>query len=63
MAARAAADPDIVAYAARKQPVVGGFLDPADIAAAALFLLSDESRGVTGQVLTVDGGWSVTEAG
>jgi len=63
MAARATDDPDIVAYAARKQPLVGGFLDPADIAEAALFLLSDESRGVTGQVLTVDGGWSVTEAG
>lgn len=63
MAARATGDPDIVAYAARKQPLVGGFLDPVDIADAALFLLCDESRAVTGQVLTVDGGWSVTEAG
>ena len=63
MAARAASDPDIVEYARRKQPLAGGLLDPADIAAAAVFLLSDESRMITGQVLAVDGGWSVAEVG
>lgn len=62
MAARAAADPATVAYTARKQPLAGGFLDPADVAAAAAFLLSDDARMITGQVLAVDGGWSVTEA-
>jgi NAD(P)-dependent dehydrogenase (short-subunit alcohol dehydrogenase family) len=56
-------DPDTVEYAGKKQPLAAGLLDPADIAAAAVFLLSDESRVVTGQVLAVDGGWSVTEVG
>ena len=62
MSARAAADPATVAFAARKQPLIGGFVDADDIAAAAVFLLADESRAVTGQVLAVDGGWSVTSA-
>jgi NAD(P)-dependent dehydrogenase (short-subunit alcohol dehydrogenase family) len=63
MAARAAADPGSVAYAARKQPLAGGFLDPAAVADVAAFLLSDDARAVTGQVVAVDGGWGVTEAG
>ena len=62
MSARAAADPVTVAFAARKQPLAGGLLLPDEIARAAVYLLSDESRQVTGQVLAVDGGWSVAGA-
>lgn len=62
MSQRAAGDQEIVAYAARKQPLAGGLLDPEHIAETAVFLLSDESSQVTGQVIVVDGGWSVTEA-
>jgi NAD(P)-dependent dehydrogenase (short-subunit alcohol dehydrogenase family) len=61
MAARAAADPDIIAYAAEKQPLVRGFVSPEAVAAAGLFLLSPDAAAITGQVLAVDGGWSVSE--
>ena len=63
MAERAAGDPRIVAYAKQKQPLAGDLLDPAAVADAALFLLSDEASQITGQVIDVDGGWGVTEAG
>jgi NAD(P)-dependent dehydrogenase (short-subunit alcohol dehydrogenase family) len=59
MAARAAGNADIRAFAVRKQPLAGELMDPLDVAHAALYLLSDESRAVTGQLLKVDGGWSV----
>jgi len=62
MSARVQEDDKIMAYLETKQPLVGGVIPAGDIADAALFLLSDESRYITGQTLVVDGGWSVTEA-
>jgi NAD(P)-dependent dehydrogenase (short-subunit alcohol dehydrogenase family) len=59
MATRAASDEHILEYAARKQPLAGPMLDPAEVAKAAIFFLSSESRVVTGQYLAVDGGWSL----
>ncbi|HXU86840.1 MAG TPA: SDR family oxidoreductase [Verrucomicrobiae bacterium] len=59
MASRAAGDPVIRAYSARKQPLAGEMMDPREVAQAAVFLLSDESRAITGQLLKIDGGWSV----
>jgi NAD(P)-dependent dehydrogenase (short-subunit alcohol dehydrogenase family) len=58
-AQRAAGDAAIRAYAARKQALAGEMMDPDEVAQAAVFFLSDESRAVTGQLLKVDGGWSV----
>ena len=63
MAARAARDPEIRAFAAGKQPLAGELMDPAEVAHAVVYFLSDESRAVTGQLLKVDGGWSVTSFG
>jgi NAD(P)-dependent dehydrogenase (short-subunit alcohol dehydrogenase family) len=63
MATRAANDERILAFARRKQPLAGEMLDPAEVANAAVFFLSDESRTVTGQLLKVDGGWSVVSVG
>ena len=59
MARRAASDAHILEYAARKQPLAGPMLDPDEVAKAAVYFLSDESRAVTGQTLAVDGGWSI----
>lgn len=59
MAARAAADAHILEFAARKQPLAGPMLDPDEVAKAAIYFLSDESRAVTGQSLAIDGGWSI----
>ena len=59
MARRAAEDRAIRAYGARKQPLAGELMDPDEVAHAAVYFLSDESRAVTGQLLKVDGGWSV----
>ncbi len=37
-----------------------GLIDPADIASAALFLASDAARGMTGQMIVVDGGATIS---
>ena len=62
MAERAATDPEIVAFVSWKQPLVGGLLEPEHIAGAAAFLLSRDALAITGQVLDIDAGWSVTDA-
>ena len=62
MARRASGDAGIMAYIRTKQPLDGGRIGaPADLDAAVVYFLSDASRFVTGQVLHIDGGWSVTE--
>lgn len=62
MSERAFNDPTTFQYAANKQPLASGFLEPSDISRAAVYLLGDGSANVTGQVIAIDGGWSVTEA-
>jgi NAD(P)-dependent dehydrogenase (short-subunit alcohol dehydrogenase family) len=62
MARRAAGDARILAFTRAKQPLDGGRIgQPSDCDGAVVYLLSDASRFVTGQVLAVDGGWSVSE--
>ena len=54
---RTAADPEWEAGWARATPL-GRPASVADVAAAALFLLSPEASHITGQALIVDGGWT-----
>lgn len=54
-AARAIEDPALYSRVRDSIPF-GGFGAPGDVAAAALFLCSDQARWITGQVLAVDGG-------
>ena len=62
MARRAINDEAILKFIRTKQPLDGGRAGvPPDCDAAAVWLMSDESRFVTGQVLAIDGGWSVCE--
>jgi len=62
MSQRAVQDDKIQRYVARKQPLDGGRIgQPGDLDGAVVYFLSDEARFVTGQVLSVDGGWCVSE--
>jgi NAD(P)-dependent dehydrogenase (short-subunit alcohol dehydrogenase family) len=62
MSQRAAGDRGIQQFIKTKQPLDGGRIGlPQDVDGAAVFLLSDEARFITGQVVAVDGGWSVSE--
>lgn len=57
MAKRTKADPELLERVAFWQPL-GPLGQPADVASAAVFLGSEESRFITGVVLPVDGGWT-----
>ena len=61
MTVRAQTDPQILDYMSHKQPLTKGMLSAEDIAKTAYFLLRRESSPITGQIITVDGGWSVSE--
>ncbi|MEM1158385.1 MAG: SDR family oxidoreductase [Verrucomicrobiota bacterium] len=62
MAQRAAQDDTIQKFIRTKQPLDGGRIGyPEDLDELATYLLSSSSRFVTGQVIAVDGGWTVSE--
>ena len=62
MSERAREDAEIMEFVRRKQPLDGGRIGtPEDLDRAVLYLLGEGSAYMTGQVVSVDGGWSVTE--
>jgi NAD(P)-dependent dehydrogenase (short-subunit alcohol dehydrogenase family) len=61
MSARAQANSQIVKYMSHKQPLTKGMLSSENVANTACFLLRQDSSPITGQIITVDGGWSVSE--
>jgi NAD(P)-dependent dehydrogenase (short-subunit alcohol dehydrogenase family) len=62
MSERAAGDEKIMSFIKTKQPLDGGRIGhPSDLDGLAVYFMSDLSRFTTGQVVSVDGGWSVSE--
>ncbi len=62
MAKRAVEDDDIHSFLSTKQPLDGGRPGKSeDINTAVLMFLSPSSNFITGQVLAVDGGWTISE--
>ncbi len=62
MAKRAAEDEEILKFIETKQPLDGGRIGhPSDLDGLAVYFMSDLSKFTTGQVVAVDGGWSISE--
>jgi NAD(P)-dependent dehydrogenase (short-subunit alcohol dehydrogenase family) len=62
MAKRAAEDEAIRHFIKTKQPLDGGRIGaPSDLDGLAVYFMGNLSKFVTGQVVAVDGGWSISE--
>jgi NAD(P)-dependent dehydrogenase (short-subunit alcohol dehydrogenase family) len=62
MSRRATEDQNILDYIKTKQPLDGGRIGhPMDLDGLAVYFMSDLSRFTTGQVVAVDGGWTISE--
>ncbi len=62
MAQRAANDEAILPFIRTKQPLDGGRIGyPEDLDGMAIYFMSNQSKFTTGQIVAVDGGWSISE--
>lgn len=62
MAQRAANDETILSFIKSKQPLDNGRIGkPEDMNGLAVYFMSDQSGFTTGQIIAVDGGWTVSE--
>ena len=60
MSQRAQLNPELLEFIKSKQPLSEDLIEADDIARAAVFLLSDDARAITGEVMSVDAGWRVS---
>lgn len=61
MSLRAQQNPELLEFIKTKQPLSEDLIEAADVARAAVFLLSDDARAVTGEVMSVDAGWRLSQ--
>ncbi|MBC7849478.1 MAG: SDR family oxidoreductase [Chitinophagaceae bacterium] len=62
MAKRAKDDQQIQHFIKTKQPLDGGRIaEPSDMDGMAIYFMSNHSKFTTGQVVAIDGGWSISE--
>lgn len=62
MSQRAMGNEEIQAFIKTKQPLDGGRVGkPEDLDGLAVYFMSEQSKFTTGQVIAVDGGWTVSE--
>ena len=60
MSQRAQQNPELLEFIKTKQPLSEDLIEAKDVAHAAVYLLSDDARNVTGEVLSIDAGWGVS---
>lgn len=60
MSRRAQTDEAILEFMRVKHPLGEEMLDAVDVAKLALFLMSDDARRITGEVVKIDAGWNVS---
>jgi NAD(P)-dependent dehydrogenase (short-subunit alcohol dehydrogenase family) len=60
MSERARQNPDLLEFIKTKQPLSEDLIEADEVARAAVFMLSDDSRNITGEVMSVDAGWRVS---
>jgi NAD(P)-dependent dehydrogenase (short-subunit alcohol dehydrogenase family) len=62
MAQRAASDEEILSFIKTKQPLDSGRIGyPEDLDGLAIYFMSDQSKFTTGQIVAVDGGWTISD--
>jgi NAD(P)-dependent dehydrogenase (short-subunit alcohol dehydrogenase family) len=60
MSARASKNDEIINLMKEKQPLKGDVMTAREVADCAAFLLSSQSRMITGETMKVDAGWSIS---
>ncbi len=60
MSQRAQQNPELLEFIKSKQPLSEDLIEAEEVARAAVYLLSDDARNITGEVLSIDAGWGVS---